>query len=96
MTVYAVIPLSGQEHDLRPTIGTIDGGAYLNYEPTVYFVRFSGTSRRLAEILGFSGQPELALGDEAKTKPSSGVVVGVKDYYGFANQDLWNWLGESN
>lgn len=48
-----------------------------------YFVSYKGTTRELADKIGFEDN-----------RKSEGVVVAVSSYSGYADKDLWEWLKE--
>lgn len=81
---FAVIPFDKPKEDFIETVTDIDSGAYLQYQPNVIFVRFSGTAASLAGKLGFT---------EA-TGPNDGIVIAAKDYFGYGKADLWGWLDQ--
>ena len=78
---YAVIPLTDPGADFLEIINGIDSGAYVDYAPKVYFVRFKGTPASLSVAVGFDSE-----------SPTDGIVIASKDYNGYANADLWGWL----
>ncbi|MDE2704261.1 MAG: hypothetical protein OXI35_04280 [Gemmatimonadota bacterium] len=49
----------------------------------VYFVKFLGTTRELAELLGFR--------KEGKVR---GIVIPMTNYAGLASPDLWEWFDQ--
>ena len=51
--------------------------------PPLHFVSYKGTTRELADKLGF--------GDEVGI---DGVVLPVTNFGGYADGDLWEWLRE--
>ena len=81
---FAVIPLETPNPEFTETITEIDSGAYLQYQPNVFFVRFSGTAASLSKKLGFT----------KNTGSKDGIVIAVKDYFGYGNADLWSWLDQ--
>ena len=90
MNMYAVILLDDEEEPgvAANTLRAIDPSVYEHYAPRgLYFVRFGCTAQQLAERMGFATKHD--------THPIRGVVLGVSQYFGFANRDLWNWMGSS-
>lgn len=90
MNKYAVILLSDEEEPgaAANILRAIDPSVYEHYaQRGLYFVRFGGTAQQLAERMGFSTGHD--------PDPIRGVVLGVSQYFGFANRDLWNWMGSS-
>ena len=80
--IYAVIPLADPNYDLLGAVKQIDSGAYVDYAPRVYFVRFNGTASSLAKAVGFSED----------SHSLDGVVTTFEDFFGYGNADLWGWL----
>ena len=54
---------------------------YTDYAPIAYFVSYKGTTRELAEEIGFSGG-----------ESGTGIVIPISNYYGYAAKDLWEWM----
>ena len=83
--IYAIVPFRPSEEkllSLRSRIETLGVPIYTGEAPIAYFVSYKGTTRELAEAVGYSG-------GEAGT----GIVIPVSNYYGYAAKDLWEWLG---
>ena len=90
MNMYAVILLADEEEPGAAVkiLRGLDPSVYEHYaQRGLYFVRFGGTAQQLAERMGF--------GTGRGPHPLRGVVLGVSQYFGFANRDLWNWMGSS-
>lgn len=85
MNIYAVILLDA-DVDAEKTVNILheqDPSFYDHYASRgVYFVRFSGAAQQLAERLGFANEHGA----------QRGIVIGVGQYFGYANRDLWNWM----
>ena len=87
-TIYVVIPLSDEHPSLREIVQEIDSGAYVSYEPKVYFLRSTaGTAEGLSERLGFTPTT-------GNNKPGVVLRISEAEYYGFASGDLWTWVGD--
>ena len=96
--IYAVIPLQDNEAyrtELEARIEKLknEGSVsqplspipvYSDYAPKAYFVGYNGTSRELSEKLGYGGESENLIG--------LGIVVEIRNYYGYASQTLWDWM----
>ena len=85
MAMYAVIQLgdADTQEEMKAKLQAIDDSTFAFYaDRGVYFVRYGGTARQLAERIGFAG--------EHGAKP--GIVIKARQHYGFANRDLWNWM----
>lgn len=79
--IYAIIPFE-EEEELRRKIDALDTFVYDDEAPTAYFVSYKGTTRELAEAIGYN-------------EPSSvgtGIVIPVQNYFGYASKHLWEWL----
>ena len=83
MFVYAVIPfkdISFEDTDFTTTLEELD--VYDGKVPKVWFVNYGGTSKELADFLGFSPAGE-----------RDGIVIAVDyNFYGFTNKNLWTWI----
>ena len=83
--IYAIIPLElNDEPSFKLRLETFEREkvpVYNSYTQ-VYFIDFNGTSKQVAEAVGFSSTEEVG----------SGVVLGITSYWGFAGKDLWEWL----
>ncbi len=93
MNIYAVIMLAedADANKTAETLRSLDPSVYEHYASRgVYFVRFNCTAQQLSEKLGLA-PVSIATEHSAKT----GIVIGVNQYFGFANNDLWNWLAPS-
>lgn len=85
MKTYAIIPIVLEdEKEFEKRIENFTGKAqiYKRYEPTVYFVSYEGTTRDLATAVGLGEKPTIGIG----------IVLGIDTYWGFASEDLWEWL----
>ena len=78
--IYAVIPFDSGA-DITSQLNSLERPVYLSEAPSIYFVSYNGTTRELANAVGF--------GDG---KTNRGIVIPVTNYYGFASRDLWEWL----
>lgn len=78
--IFAVIPFEPSPA-LQEKIRGLEVPTYDAEAPIVYFVSFKGTTRKLAEALGYNEKDE-----------ETGVVIPVSNYFGFASKDLWEWL----
>lgn len=79
--IYAIIPFR-EEEELRHKIDALDTFVYDDEAPKAYFVSYKGTTRELAEAIGYN-------------EPSSvgtGIVIPVPNYFGYASKHLWEWL----
>jgi uncharacterized lipoprotein len=88
MNTYAVVLLA-EDPDTNKTakiLQELDASVYDQYASRgVYFIRYSGTARQIHERVGFGNAG----------RPVHGIVISVSQYYGFANKELWNWMGPS-
>ena len=80
--IYAVVPFRGKE-TVRPAIkkAKLDFYEYEGEDSHVFFVYSSNTTQETAEQLGMRTEGG-----------SSGIVLPVSNYSGFANPNLWEWL----
>ncbi len=87
MNKYAVVLLADEEEPgtVVSILRTVDASVYEHYAARgIYFARFAGTAQQLAERLGFAND----------YGAKRGIVIGAGgQYYGYANRDLWNWMG---
>jgi len=87
--MYTVIQLDrkGAPEIMKKRLRDIDKSAFISYAHLgVYFVKYSGTAVQLSELVGFSDER-----DGVKT----GIVIAMGQNHGFANKDLWTWMGMS-
>lgn len=89
--LYAIISLeprtAEEEERLRQLVSTVDPQAYTHYAPNLYLASYPGTSRELAEQIGFTKEAG---------SPIGGVVFSIPYYYGYAAMDMWEWLHARN
>lgn len=88
MKKYAVILLGVEDEPGRvvSVLRTIDAAVYETYaQRGVYFVRYSGTTRQLADQVGFSDNHGAQLG----------IVIPMEGYAGYASRDVWSWAKDS-
>ena len=78
--IYAVISFEPSE-ELPDKISTLEVPVYDGEAPIAHFVSFKGTTRELAQKLGYDGN-----------QAGTGIVIPVSNYFGFASRDLWEWL----
>lgn len=79
--IYAIIPF--EEHTvIANKIKEIGVPVCESEAPVVYFVSFGGTTRKLSTLIGF--------GDDDRV--GTGVVLRVENYFGYASEDLWEWM----
>ena len=81
--IYAIIPF-GDDRDLSAAVRKVDPTAYTSYQPKAYFVSYKGTAETLSNAVGFTSN-----------NPSDGVVLAIQQYFGFANNDLWQWMDQN-
>ena len=82
--MYAVIQLGHGDtpEEITAKLQGIDNSTYTYYANRgVFFLRYGGTARQLAEMVGFDS--------------NTGIVVAMGQNYGYANGDLWDWMGAS-
>ena len=83
--IYAIVPFQrNEEEKLRQRIEALRGSGrhvYTDYAPIAYFVSYKGTTRELAEDIGFGGG-----------ESGTGIVIPISNYYGYAAKDLWEWM----
>ena len=85
---YAVVLLGDEDErgKVVSVLRTIDPAVFDTYDQSrVYFLRFSGTTRQLADQVGFSDAHGELLG----------IVLPMEGYAGYASRDLWNWAKDS-
>ena len=80
--IYAIIPFE-KDKDLTEEVKKIDGNAYVDYAPTIYFLSYNGSGAEVMGHLGFSSKQK---------PPTSGIVIRVDLYGGHGNSELWEWL----
>ncbi len=85
--IYAVISFGSGDRDLSDAVKKVDPSAYTSYQQKVYFVSYKGTAESLSAEIGFTPNPPKSSSD--------GVVLGIHQYFGFANADLWQWMDEN-
>lgn len=78
--IYAVISFEPSE-ELSNKISDLEVPVYDGEAPIAHFVSFKGTTRELAQKLGYDS-----------SQAGTGVVIPVSNYFGFASRDLWEWL----
>ena len=79
--IYAIIPFE-EEEELRRKIDALNTFVYDDEAPKAYFVSYKGTTRELAEAVGYN-------------EPSSvgtGSGIPVPNNFGYAAKHLWEWL----
>lgn len=79
--IYAIIPFK-EEEELRRKIEALGTFVYYDQAPNAYFVFYRGTTRELAEAVGY-GEP---------SSVGTGIVIPVSNYFGYASKNLWEWL----
>ena len=83
--IYAIVPFQrNEEEKLRQKIEAFrkrGRPVYTDYAPIAYFVSYKGTTRELAEDIGFGGG-----------ESGTGIVIPISNYYGYAAKDLWEWM----
>ena len=77
--IFAVIPLENVEH-IEKKLLRFGDKVYDEEGPTVFFVDFDGSARSLAK------KPDIGVDGREDT---SGVVIEVSDYFGYAEKSLW-------
>lgn len=85
---YAIVPFGtpANPEEFQKKVQDVDGAAYTQYHPLIYFVSFSGAPGDLAKRLGML-PPE---GQEG----TPGIVIGADLVSGYGNNDLWRWMDE--
>ena len=84
--VVALLGVEDQPEKVVSVLRTIDPAVFDVYDQRgVYFLRFSGTTRQLADQVGFSDDHGAQLG----------IVIPMEGYAGYANRDLWSWAKDS-
>ena len=82
--IYAIIPFRDESGALDRKLKELkerDIPIYDDEAPNAYFAAYKGTTRELAEVVGY--------GDSSV---GTGVVIPVSNYYGYASKHLWEWL----
>ena len=85
--LYAIFPLGGDNPQLPKDVEERFEVIYTQYAPRAWFVDFKGTTDELTELIW----PE-EFDEDAHPLPE-GFVVRLHRYNGWANSDLWEWLG---
>lgn len=83
MAIFMVVPTEPSEL-LRPHMESLQQAEKIKFQLLPrgeYFVSFKGASQELSDLLGIS--------DGTK---GSGVVASINSYYGYASNNLWEWL----
>ena len=82
--IYAVFVLDedAEDYDLTSAVRKVDDEAYVTYAPRAYFLSFKGPASSLRKLLGL------------KDYPINVFVAAIKENFGFANADLWEWIKE--
>ncbi len=80
--VYVVIPFRPGPAIQQLIEALPNMGVYIAMAPSAYFISYRGTTKELAEAIGYNG-------DEGA---GTGIVLPVSNYFGYASKDLWEWL----
>ncbi len=80
--VYVVIPFRAGSAIQQRLEALTHQGLYTSVAPSAYFISYLGTTKELAETIGYNG-------DEGA---GTGIVIPVSNYFGYAPKDLWEWL----
>jgi hypothetical protein len=81
MAIFLVRVTRGPEA-VGNQIKTLVPDDHLALATDTWLIDYPGTTRQLAEALGFLGE----------AAPSAGLVVAIDNYSGRANPDVWKWL----
>ena len=79
--IYAIIPFRDESGVLDSKLKELRIPIYDDEAPTAYFASYKGTTRELAEAIGYD---DSSIG--------TGIVIPVSNYYGYASKHLWEWL----
>lgn len=81
--IYAIMPFNlASEKKLRANIEKHTKAQYLDEAPKAYFVSYDGTTRELADLIGYN----------EKSDVGTGIVIPITNHAGYANKDLWEWI----
>ena len=83
--IYMFVPLGaepGENFEFIDNRLKEVGPVYVSEAPGAWFVSYDGTTNELAE--------KLQLGDEPKM--GEGIIIGVRNYQGYASTSLWEWI----
>ena len=83
MANFIVIPLSKENQLLNELIPEKFGNACLCLPNGDWLISYAGTSKQLSDELGISD------GSNGST-----VIVNFSGYWGYADNDIWEWLNE--
>ena len=85
--IYAIVPFRlKNERSLQERIeGLADAiSIYKGEAPKAYFVSYNGTTRELADEIGYNDANNVEIG--------TGIVIPVTSHAGYAIKDLWEWI----
>jgi len=80
--IYAIISFRDESGALPSKLKELRIPIYDDEAPNAYFVSYRGTTRELAEAIGYSDPSSVG----------TGIVVPVSNYFGYASKNLWEWL----
>ena len=83
MANFIVIPLSTDKESLNKAISEKFGNACYCLSNGDWLVSYVGTSKQLSDDLGLS---------DGET--GSAIVINFSGYWGYASNDIWEWLDE--
>ena len=83
MANFIVIPLSQDKETLNNLISEKFGNACFCLPNGDWLVSYVGTSKQLSDELGLSDGSN-----------GSSMVVNFSGYWGYANNEIWEWLNE--
>lgn len=83
MAIFLVVPTT-PANTLRDRMHTLQEADKIKFQSLPageYLVSYKGASQELSDALGIS---------DGET--SSGIVASINSYYGFASNNIWEWL----
>ena len=81
--IYAIIPFRLKiESKLQEKIEELADAIYKDEAPKAYFASYQGTTRELADQIGYNDKGEAG----------TGIVVPITNHAGYASKDLWEWI----
>lgn len=83
MAIFLVVPTTSSPA-LEPHLRALQDSEKIKFQQLPkgeFFVSYKGASQELSDLLGIS--------DGSK---GAGVVASINSYYGYASNNLWEWL----
>ena len=81
--IYAVVPLQRRDIEiLEEKLEKLEVPMYREQAPYIYLVIYEGTTKELAETIGYGDNQKLG----------TALVVPIENYAGYAPKNLWEWI----